>query len=201
MELISGGLVQLEYINMGGGYASGARLYHFEKDNWVVPEYNQYAEVIISELRLILEKYQPILYVEPGRVLINESVNLLATVIAVKPSGLVIDAGKNIIPSASFIDHSIENISSANQESKLHYQVYGPLCMNSDLIHANCVLAPTQVGDVISISGVGAYNFSQSMRFIRYQPAYISINSQGVSLVRRKEKIENIVDLDCMFDD
>jgi len=59
----------------------------------------------------------------------------------------------------------------------------GPLCMNIDIIEENLMLPPLDRGTIMSISPVGAYNYTQAMQFIRYKPAVALIDTEGVARV------------------
>ena len=51
--------------------------------------------------------------------------------------------------------------------------------MNIDVIEENIMLPALDRGTVLTISPVGAYNYTQSMQFIRYKPAVILIDKDG----------------------
>jgi diaminopimelate decarboxylase len=43
------------------------------------------------------------------------------------------------------------------------------------------MLPPLERGSLITISPVGAYNYTQAMQFIRYKPAVVLIDKDGKS--------------------
>jgi len=55
--------------------------------------------------------------------------------------------------------------------------------MNIDIIEENLMLPALDRGSVLSISPVGAYNYTQAMQFIRYKPAVALIDTKGVARV------------------
>jgi diaminopimelate decarboxylase len=68
--------------------------------------------------------------------------------------------------------------------------MYGPLCMNIDVVRDTC-LPPVDVGDRVVFRNVGAYNVTQWMQFITYRPAVVMIARDGqVSLIRRRETLD-----------
>jgi diaminopimelate decarboxylase len=51
--------------------------------------------------------------------------------------------------------------------------------MNIDIIEENLMLPPLDRGSVLTISPVGAYNYTQAMQFIRYKPAVVMIDNNS----------------------
>ena len=135
------------------------------------------------------------LIIEPGRLLIDESFSLISKVFSIKNikgiNSIFIDAGVNIIPSAYYRKHKIETFSERPKELT---DVYGPLCMQVDLIESGIELPKLEEGEILIIKTVGAYELSQSMQFIRGRPAVISISPSGeINLCRRKETYKEIL--------
>jgi diaminopimelate decarboxylase len=48
--------------------------------------------------------------------------------------------------------------------------------MNIDIIEEHLMLPPLDRGSILTISPVGAYNYTQAMQFIRYKPAVVLID-------------------------
>jgi diaminopimelate decarboxylase len=161
-----------------------------------VPEISEYAEAIASGL--LNAGFQPedlpFLYLETGRALIDDAGYLLGTVIANKRlsdgrRATILDFGVNILFTAFWYDHKI----SPAQEFGFHTEdcvLYGPLCMNIDVVRENVSLPPLKSGDHVVVHTVGAYNVTQSMQFIALRPAVVLIDQQGKPhLIRRKETL------------
>ncbi len=71
--------------------------------------------------------------------------------------------------------------------------IYGPLCMNIDVIDEGSLLPPLQRGTRLIISPVGAYNVTQWMQFIDYRPAIVLIGEGGeVDVIREAEDLSDI---------
>ena len=51
--------------------------------------------------------------------------------------------------------------------------LYGPLCMNIDVLREQVQLPPLSVGDRVVFRNVGAYNVTQWMQFITMRPAVV----------------------------
>jgi len=193
--------ITIRYIDMGGGFPSkGATPINKTVEEWrSVPPIRDFAEAITGPLnRYYANKEKPLLIVEPGRFLIDDAMFILSTVFSTKYiKGIYsafIDAGVNILPSAYYRKHEI--ITSSEDEEVLT-DLYGPLCMQVDLIEAGIYIPRIGCDDIVKISNTGAYEMSQSMQFIRQRPATVSIDVGGeVKLCRRKETFEDITALD-----
>jgi diaminopimelate decarboxylase len=65
--------------------------------------------------------------------------------------------------------------------------------MAIDVVRYSIDLPPLQVGDVLTLHPVGAYNLSQSMQFIAYRPAVVMIGIDGKpAVIRCREALEDI---------
>jgi diaminopimelate decarboxylase len=77
--------------------------------------------------------------------------------------------------------------------------LFGPLCMNLDVIRSSIMLPPLNVGDPLMITPAGAYNNTQWMQFIEARPAIIMIMQNGdVELIRKAEKPDTVTDLEYL---
>ncbi|MCK4730547.1 MAG: alanine racemase [Candidatus Aenigmarchaeota archaeon] len=193
--------IKINYIDLGGGFATEACPAECDFKEWKVPDIEEYAKAICEPLNRFFENEtdKPTLILEPGRYLVDGAISLATSVITVKSiSGIrsvFVDAGVNILPSAFYRKHKIEALTD-NIEKELT-DVYGPLCMNVDLLESGIMLPKVGVGDILIIQNAGAYELSQSMQFTRLRPAVIGIKENGkISLLRRKETIEDIIRLD-----
>jgi diaminopimelate decarboxylase len=104
----------------------------------------------------------------------------------------ILDVGVNIMFTSFWYDHKV----SPAQEFT-HYTedtiLYGPLCMNIDVIRENVSLPLLNKGDHIVIHHVGAYNMTQWMQFITLRPKIVLIDeNQKVHVIRDHETLSNI---------
>jgi diaminopimelate decarboxylase len=181
---------QLEYIDMGGGFASTNTLkgaYLIGSDT--VPDFDEYAEAITSAFMQagFEQENLPYLYLETGRALVDDAGFLLGSVISNKRlsdgrKATIIDIGVNILFTSFWYDHKVSPAQDFD-----HYTedtvIYGPLCMNIDVIREHISLPPLSAKDHLVIHHVGAYNISQSMQFINLRPAVVMIDMEGKSHV------------------
>ena len=137
---------------------------------------------------------------EPGRYLIDESIYLLTTVIAIKNifgiRSIFVDAGVNILPSAYYRKHKIKALTYKSPKKEL-VDLYGPLCMQVDILESGIMLPKVDVGDILMILTTGAYELSHSIQFIRTRPAVVCMDKEKVFLIRRKETLKDITLQDC----
>lgn len=187
----------LSYLDMGGGFATKtARLSHYSEEDWQVPEDEAYARAIVAPLMAYLEKYQPRVLVEPGRALIDDAVCLLCRVVSVDQDRIIVDAGKNVVPSVQSRVHPVVPLE-PRPGDRSRFDLFGPLCMGSDCLGRQVELPKPQVSDVLQLRSVGAYCHSQSMQFIKYQPPVVVVLAGGGHrLVRRRQTLADLLAAD-----
>lgn len=189
----------IEYIDVGGGFASKNRLKGiYQPPEVVVPTIDDYAEAITSALYENIEgNSYPKLYLETGRHLIDEAGYLVTSVVASKMlpdsrRSYVVDAGVNLLYTYFWYNFNIEltkEISGINEPAIIN----GPLCMNIDVIDDSILLPRLSRGDKLVISPVGAYNVTQWMQFIRYRPSVLMVMEDGsVEVIREAEELEDV---------
>ena len=194
----------IHYIDLGGGFASKNTL----KGSYLPgsdsnPTFDDFAEAISSTLLNTNFKKDnlPLLILETGRALIDEAGFLLGTVISNKRSSTgkrttIIDAGVNLLFTSFWYDHKI-----TPAQPFTHYSeetcLYGPLCMNIDVIRDNVSLPLLNKGDHIVIHHVGAYNMTQWMQFITLRPKIVLIDMNNkVHVIRDNETMESLTNLE-----
>ncbi|MCO4774074.1 MAG: diaminopimelate decarboxylase [Deltaproteobacteria bacterium] len=193
--------IKLDYLDMGGGFASKARLRsQYLPGEQVSPSFAQYAEAITDGLSALAVPHDetPLLILETGRALVDDAGTLISTVFANKrlPDGrraMVLDAGVNVLFTSFWYRHDITPCSEPRGVPEPTV-VYGPLCMNIDVVCENIMLPPLEVGSRVLIGPVGAYNVTQSMQFIQLRPAVAMISPAGeVAEIRRIETLDDLV--------
>ncbi len=198
--------VTLEYVDIGGGYASRNVLH----DQWMpaeyaTPSFEQYADAICPALINQLPQPLPALIIEPGRSIVDEAMHLITTVVSTKvlssgQKGVVLDAGINLMPTVAWYRHEVRVASESGAPSTgavvEEVNLYGPLCMNIDVLQMKTALPPVRKGAVLVIRNVGAYNFTQSMQFIQPRPGVVMVNGGEAEYIRMPENTEYIRQLE-----
>lgn len=195
----------LDCLDLGGGFPSNSLLHGMAGPaEQVVPPIEAYADAITDVLNRLPEKKRPLLRLETGRHLVDEAGYLLTSVVAVKGihrqraenDGLsardfkeqliagedskvnyIADAGINLLYTSAWYRFNVQPSRLIN-EPPMPSRLYGSLCMAIDVIRDHIDLPPLEVGDVLSVHPVGAYNLSQSMQFIAYRPAVVLITER-----------------------
>lgn len=190
----------LKYIDLGGGFASKNTLKGaYMPGSETCPSFGEYAEAISNAIisSEIPHENLPVLFLETGRALIDDAGYLLTTVLANKRSTqgrrtMVIDAGVNLLFTTFWYNLGVfpsKEVSSHVEEST----IYGPLCMNIDVIRDAINFPQSKVGDQLVIERVGAYNMTQWMQFITFRPNVILIDLEGKThIIRKKENLDSL---------
>ena len=193
-------LTDLRYFDVGGGFFGAA------PDGIDVsgkPRYSDYADCI---MRLCLSdkwflEVNPAIVIEPGVSVKANVFSYISRIFQTKDiagqkflttDGTVFDVKptlhSNNLPH-SFITH---------RQSLRTYQanLVGSTCMEKDVILKE-IDVPSSVGygDFVRIDGVGAYTISLSPTFINYLSPILEINDGKVSVVRRRQNINDIMAL------
>lgn len=198
----------LDYIDLGGGFASNNTLLgQYLPAEEVVPTLEDYADAISSGLFELSVKGDelPLLILETGRALVDDAGYLISTILANKrlTSGkraVIIDAGVNLLFTSFWYKHKL----SPAQETGLHTEdsvIYGPLCMNIDVVRESINFPALKRNDKIVIEYTGAYDLTQWMQFIAMRPNVIMITQEGrAELIRKGENLDYLLDREVMLE-
>ncbi len=200
----------IEYVNMGGGFVSTARLHPaLHPAGATHPSFEDYAAAICDTLaeEWPTGRRLPRLYLETGRALVDDAGFLLTSIVALKHPAQAVDVGRALAAYGKAPGHSASggagapglvvdagvhllytsawfrhNVQPVERESDspTATTLYGCLCMNIDVIGSELPLPSMRVGEHLVIHPVGAYNITQSMQFITYRPAVVMIGLDGV---------------------
>ena len=212
-------------INLGGGFPSNSVLHGMNRSDELIRPVEEYAHAITSVLNELPDKKKPLLRMELGRHVVDDAGYLVSSVVAVKghnrlpPVGndlsavaakewqilqvdskrsLVLDAGINLLYTAAWFEIGASPAKRINSQI-VPTRLYGDLCMAIDVIRESVDLPLLDVGDILTLHPVGAYNLAQSMQFIFYKPAAVLINENGKpQIIRRREVFDDINRLESL---
>ena len=193
--------LRMKWIDLGGGFASVNTLHsQYLPGDQVAPSFSQYVEAIVEGFDNLdyPTSELPTVFLETGRALIDEAGYLITTVHANKrlPDGrraLIMDTGIHHLMTSLWYRHDIIPAQeySGTPEPTV---IYGPLCMNLDIIRPLILYPPVRTGDRLVIKNVGAYNVTQWMQFITLRPNVVMISRKGqCDIIRRRETLDMVV--------
>ncbi len=191
--------IWIDYLDIGGGFPSHSRLKgtYFSPDV-SLPGIDEYAEAVTEALQEGIDpENAPRLIVESGRALIDEAGSLISSVWARKrlPDGTrayIVDAGLNLLFTSFWYKFTIATDRPIPGPSE-PCVLYGPLCMNIDVVDEAAHLPPLARDDRLVISPVGAYNNTQWLQFIDYRPNVVLVGEDGqVDLIREAEDLTDM---------
>lgn len=204
MEIRAAHGIKVEFLDLGGGFASPNALKgQYLAGEQASPSFSRYADAIAEGLSELdwSPKDLPTLVLETGRALVDDAGYLVSTVQAQKrlPDGqraLVVDAGVNLLFTSFWYRHDVlptQRLRGLPEPTV----IYGPLCMNIDVLRESIQLPPMSTGDRIVFRNVGAYNVTQWMQFITLRPAIVMIGAEGrVAVIRRAEELTDLTSLE-----
>lgn len=191
--------IVLSFLDLGGGFPSTNSLkgqyLHGEQAS---PPFSRYADAIARGLDTLdyPQDQLPTLVLETGRSLVDSAGYLVSTVQATKRQpdgqrGLILDAGVNLLFTSFWYNHEVQPAQAyrGNLEPTV---LYGPLCMNIDIMRDSVSLPALSAGERVVFRSVGAYNVTQWMQFITLRPAVVMIGPEReVALIRRAETVDD----------
>ncbi len=190
----------LKYLDLGGGFPSTNTLKGtYLPGTDLVPPIKEFAEAITSALlnSEIKPDDLPLLILETGRALVDEAGYLLGTVLANKRlsdgrRATIMDFGVNLLFTSFWYNHQITPAQEFSHYTE-DMELFGPLCMNIDVVRENVRLPLLKKGDHVVVQHVGAYNMTQWMQFITLRPAIVLIDEENnLHQIRKPETLDYI---------
>jgi diaminopimelate decarboxylase len=194
----------IRYVDLGGGFASKNTLKgaYLSGDD-TTPTFDEYADAISSGLinSQIKPEELPILILETGRALIDDAGYLLGTVLANKRladgrRAMIMDVGVNLLFTSFWYNHKINPAQPASAHTE-ETVIYGPLCMNIDVLRETIDFPALKKGDHFVVSRIGAYNMTQWLQFITMRPKIVMVGmDKNIHVIRENETNEYIESLE-----
>lgn len=188
----------IQYIDLGGGFPSTNTLKGaYLPGSDTVPSIDQFADAITDVILGYGFKQEdlPLLILESGRALIDDAGYLLGTVLATKRlsdgrRATILDFGVNTLFTSFWYEHKISPAQTFGQQTE-EMVLYGPLCMNIDIIRESITMPLLEKGNHLVVHKVGAYNMTQWMQFITLRPNIVLIdNDNNTHVIRKAETLE-----------
>jgi len=194
----------IQYLDLGGGFPSTNTLKGaYLPGSDTVPSIDQFADAITDVILGFGFKQEdlPLLVLETGRALIDDAGFLLGTVLATKRlsdgrRATILDFGINSLFTSFWYDHKVSPAQAFGDYTE-EMVLYGPLCMNIDVIRESVTMPPLEKGDHLVVHKVGAYNMTQWMQFITLRPNIVLIdNENNTHVIRKAESLEYMESLE-----
>lgn len=194
----------VQYIDLGGGFPSTNTLKGaYLPGTDTVPSIDQFADAITDVILGYGFKHDelPLLILETGRALIDDAGYLLGTVLATKRlsdgrRATIMDFGLNSLFTSLWYDHKISPAQKLGDQTE-EMVMFGPLCMNIDIVRESITMPMLQKGDQVVVHKVGAYNMTQWMQFITLRPNIILIdNDNNTHVIRKAEDLQYVQQLE-----
>lgn len=183
----------LDYIDIGGGFASGMSPALAAQLAGSVASFDDYAEAVAGEMRRAYGEAGPELILEPGMAVLADTMAFVTRVETLKSLGgrrlAVVDGSVfNIKPLRGSINLPVTVIPAEhdNQRSPGPWDIVGHTCMEVDTLHTGYD-GPIGIGDYIVVENVGAYTNVLNSAFIRGTPAVLELDGDQPGAVLRRE--------------
>lgn len=192
-------LYDIKYFNIGGGFF-GAAAKGIDITN--KPTYITYANAILDILMSNewFNKVKPNIVIEPGVSVVANAFTYVCKIFQHKvinsknyltTDGCVFDIKPTL--HHNNLPHSL--IQDAASKEQLTYNVVGSTCMEKDILLNQVNLPVANYGDFLTVDGVGAYTISLTPTFINYLPPIVSLTTNGIKVIRRRQTIEDVLTL------
>lgn len=184
----------LEFIDFGSGF----KVPYKEGD--IETDIEELGEKLSARFNAFAKAYQKPLTLafEPGKFLVSEAGQFLASVNAVKQTTSTVfaqvDSGFNhlIRPMLYGSQHDIRNISNPKGKERF-YSVVGYIC-ETDTFANNRRISEINEGDILAFKNAGAYCFTMASNYnSRLRPAEVLLKDGEFHLIRKRETFEDLI--------
>ena len=179
-----------EFIDLGGGmgisYEKNSKKLNYQKYNIAIQKFlkGQKAKIIF----------------EPGRSIVGNIGFLISQVIYIKENikkdFIILDAAMNDLmrPALYGANHRTLPAIKTNQISKKVYEFVGPICESTDKFTTLNKFQKLKEKDLVVMCDVGAYGMSLSSNYnVRPKPAEVLIKSSKINVIKRRQKLQDII--------
>lgn len=189
--------IELEHVDLGGGLG----VIYIDEE---VAEVSEFANALLPKLKQLGLK----VFFEPGRSIVANAGVLLTKVEVLKPTEhknfAIVDAAMNdlIRPALYQAEMAVIPMSSESQQGseEQSWDIVGAVCETGDFLAKKRLLS-LAVGDILAITGTGAYGFVMSSNYnSRPRPAEIMVSGDKHQVVRKRETVEQLFEGESFFE-
>ena len=181
---------KVDFVDLGGGmgipYFKADKKFDFKKFG--------------NEIEKFYKKEQVKLIFEIGRFLTGNAGIIISKVIYVKKTKeryfIIIDAGMNDMARSAIYEafHEILPIKKNSKKFNKKIEFVGPICESSDTFGIYKNYSILKEGDLVCMTNCGAYGRTLSSNYnMRPLIEEIIVNEKKIKIVRKRQKIENII--------
>jgi diaminopimelate decarboxylase len=199
----------IEFFSVGGGMgiiyrraleSGSGKWWHDQEGEASAFSVADYAAAIVPPLRDLKVR----VLIEPGRFLAGNAGVLLTRVGYLKQAArkkfVIVDAGMNdlIRPALYQTYHEIVPVREPAGPERETVDVVGPVCESGDFFARDHKLPAVKEGDLLAVMSAGAYGFAMASNYnSRRLPAEALVRGDEVSLVRRRQTMDDLVRDEC----
>ncbi|PNK60404.1 diaminopimelate decarboxylase [Psychrobacter sp. FDAARGOS_221] len=189
--------IELEHIDLGGGLGV---LYIDEE----VAKVSEFAAALLPKLQQLGLK----VFFEPGRSIVANAGVLLTQVEVLKPTKhknfAIVDAAMNDLIRPALYQAEMAVIPARSEPAadteEQSWEIVGAICETGDFLAKERLLS-LAVGDVLAVTGAGAYGFVMSSNYnTRPRPAEVMVSGDKHQVVRQRETVEQLFESESVFD-
>ena len=179
-----------DFIDLGGGmgikYSKQTKNLDYKKYNKIIKNF--------------VKNYKTKIIFEPGRSIIGNTAVLLTKILYIKKTNninfVILDAAMNdlIRPALYGATHQIVASIKNKKIVKKKHEFVGPICETTDKFLSVKKFQKLNEKDILSICDVGAYGMVLSSNYnLRTKPSEILINKSSLKIIRKRQKLNNII--------
>ena len=184
---------RIDYVDAGGGLGIS-----YEKSD--SSDFPTRVDGYANQLTKPLRDLNIHLLLEPGRSIVGPAGILLTKVVYKKSNNgkcfLIVDAAMNdlIRPALYGAHHEIVPVAESTATKTETTDIVGPVCETGDFFARDRVLPEVKEGDLLAILDAGAYGMVLASNYnTRPRPAEILVSGKSAKVIRRREKISNLL--------
>ena len=181
---------KFKFIDLGGGmgisYKQNNKKLNYKKYNIAIKKF--------------LKSHKSKIIFEPGRSIVGNIGSLISKVIYIKENDkkdfIILDAAMNDLmrPALYGATHKTLPVIKTNQTSKKVYEFVGPICESTDRFTTLKKFQKLKEKDLVVMCDVGAYGMSLSSNYnVRPKPVEILIKGSKVNIIKKRQKLEDII--------
>ncbi len=189
---------ELPELNLGGGFG----IYYEEND--APAPISEFAEIIMHTVTQKAEELKlnvPKVIIEPGRSIVGTVGTTLYTVGSIKNipgirTYAAVDGGMADNPRPALYQAKYEAAvaNKMQEEATEVVSITGKCCESGDMLIWDITLPGMQNGDLLAVSGTGAYNYSMSSNYNRLpRPAVVLVKQGQADLIVARETYADLV--------